>query len=63
MTVTFNGTVEQVGNRAFSGNKGVEPVNENVIIHYTGGADHFKTDAGLDDLSTVGLSEANFVSN
>ena len=63
VTVTFNGTVEQVGNRAFSGNKGVEPVNENVIIHYTGGADQFKTDAGLDDLSTVGLSEANFVSN
>ena len=62
VTVTFNGPVEHVGNRAFSGNKGLYPddVNNNVTIHYDGGADQFKTDAELDDLSTVGLSEKNF---
>ena len=62
MTVTFNGTVKQVGDRAFSENKGLYPddVNNNVTIHYDGGADQFKTDAELDDLSTVGLSEKNF---
>ena len=62
VTVTFNGTVKQVGDRAFSENKGLYPddVNNNVTIHYDGGADQFKTDAELDDLSTVGLSEKNF---
>ena len=64
VTVTFNGTVSQVGARAFSENDESDSansdVNKNVTIYYTGGADRFKTDAKLDDLSKVGLSEKNF---
>ena len=64
VTVTFDGTVRQVGDRAFSENKGSgqanNDVNKNVTIYYNGGADRFKKDAKLNDLSTVGLSEDNF---
>ena len=60
--VTLTGTVTNVGECAFGEYKG-GTLNDDVTIHYTGGADQFKTDAGLDDLSTVGLSEENFASN
>ena len=60
--VTLTGTVTDVGECAFGEYRG-GTLNDDVTIHYAGGAEQFKKNAKLDDLSTVGMSEENFVSN